>query len=262
MEEAAPALRAQLLHTERPLVLTGPPGAVSGEFHLRNATDEKLRVTGARLRPSLRGGKAGLRTRIAALLADDGVELRRIMVRPGQSRPVPVALSLDPRTPPGTYHMDLMVEDQVREVLMHVTENVALRVSPATIVLPNQPGQKFRKTVVFTNDGNVPVTVRAIGTIVLDDELASCRALRGALADVGDTMNTLDEFAAALGKRLKTLYDTMVLKVQNDAITLEPGQVEPVTFTVTLPDKLDPRARYTGYAALSTTSLAFTIVPE
>lgn len=262
MDEVTTPPRAQLLHASQPLVLTGPPGAVSGEFHLRNESEEKLRVTGAMLRPAVRGGKAGLRSRLASLVSDDGMALRRIVVRPGQSRPVPVALALDPRTPPGTYHMDLTVEDQVREVLMHVTEHVSLRISPDAVVLPNRPGETVKKTVVFTNDGNVPVAVRSIGTIVLDDELASCRALRGALADVGDSMTTLDEFASALGKRFKALYDTMVLKVQNEAITLEPGQVEPVTFAITLPDKLDTRARYTGYAAISTSSLAFTIVPE
>ena len=174
---------------------------------------------------------------------------------------VPVALSLDPRTPPGTYYLELQVQDQMREVVMHVTENVALRISPDTVVVPNLPGEKVTRNVVFTNHGNVPIELRSIGTIVLDDELASCRALRGALADVGDTMTTLDEFAAALGKRFKTIYDTMVLKVQNATISLEPGQTESVKLTITLPGNLDKRARYSGYAAISTSSLAFTIVP-
>jgi hypothetical protein len=261
MTEPAPAMRAQLLNAEQPLILTGPPGAVSGEFHLRNDGAAKMRIAGARLRPSASAGKAAMRSRLASLVQEEGVELRRIVVRPGQSRPVPVALALDPRTPPGTYHLDLLVDDQVRAVLMHVTENVSLRISPDTLVLPNIAGGKVTKHVVFTNDGNVPVEVRTIGTVVLDDELASCRALRGALSDVGDTMTTLDEFAAALGKRFKALYDTMVLKVQNSAVTLDPGQTESVKLTITLPESLDKRARYNGYAALSTSNLTFTIVP-
>lgn len=261
MEEPSTAPRAQLLDAERPLVLTGPPGAVSGEFHVRNSGSEKMRVSGVRLSPSMAGGKAGLRSRAVSMLEDDGVELRRIIVRAGQSRHVPVALSLDPRTPPGTYHLELQVQDQMRAVVMHVTEHVSLHVSPETVVLPNLPGEKVTKAVVFTNHGNVPVQVRTIGTIVLDDELASCRALRGALSDVGDTMTTLDEFAAALGKRLKTIYETMVLKVQNPTVTLEPGETQSVTLTIALPANLDKRARYSGYAAISTSSLAFTIVP-
>lgn len=261
MDELSAAPRAQLLDAEQPLVLSGPPGAVSGEFHVRNSGREKVRVSDVRLRPSAAGAKAGIRGRVASMLQDDGVELRRIIVRPGQSRPVPVALSLDPRTPPGTYYLELQVQDQMREVVMHVTENVALRISPDTVVVPNLPGEKVTRNVVFTNHGNVPIELRSIGTIVLDDELASCRALRGALADVGDTMTTLDEFAAALGKRFKTIYDTMVLKVQNATITLEPGQTESVKLTITLPGNLDKRARYSGYAAISTSSLAFTIVP-
>ena len=261
MDELSAAPRAQLLDAEQPLVLSGPPGAVSGEFHVRNSSSEKVRVSDVRLRPSADGTKAGIRGRTASMLQDDGMELRRIIVRPGQSRPVPVALSLDPRTPPGTYYLELQVQDQMREVVMHVTENVALRISPDTVVVPNLPGEKVTRNVVFTNHGNVPIELRSIGTIVLDDELASCRALRGALADVGDTMTTLDEFAAALGKRFKTIYDTMVLKVQNSTVTLEPGQTESVKLTITLPGNLDKRARYSGYAAISTSSLAFTIVP-
>ncbi len=261
MKEQPTEMRAQLLDAEQPLVLSGPPGAVSGAFQVRNAGSEKMRVAGARLRPSASGGKMSMRSRLATTLQDEGVELRRIIVRPGQSRPVPVALALDPRTPPGTYHLELQVQDQLRAVLMHVTEHVSLRINPDTIVLPNQPGGKVVKHVVFTNDGNVSIDVRSIGTVVLDDELASCRALRGALSDVGDTMTTLDEFAAALGKRYKSLYDAMVLKVQNPVATLEPGETESVKLTITLPDNLDKRARYNGYAAISTSSLAFTIVP-
>ena len=260
MESPSTAPRAHLLDTEQPLVLSGPPGAIAGEFRLQNAGVQKMRIAGARLRA---GGTAIGKAKPAGLVAaGDEVALRRIVVRAGQSRPVPIALSLDPRTPPGTYHMELLVQEQVRDVVMHVTENVSLRVSPETVVLPSQPGKKLTRTVVMTNDGNVPIEVRGIGTVVLDDELASCRAMRGALDDVGDTMKTLDEFAAALGRRFKEIYDTMVLKVQNTAITLAPGQVEAITLTITLPDKLDKRARYSGYAAISTNSLAFTIVPD
>jgi len=183
-------------------------------------------------------------------------------MRPGQSRPIPVALALDPRTPPGTYNAELEIHGQQRSVVIHVIEEVSLTIAPREIVLPNRPGEKVEKRVVFTNDGNVPVSVRSLGTVVLDEELVHCRALRGALSDVGETMESLNDFVTALGRRYKKLYETLVLKVQNAEVTIEPGRTQSVDLTITLPEKLESRSRYSGYAAISTSSLTFTIVPD
>ncbi len=262
MDELPQAPRAQLLDLGRPLILTGPPRAVSGQFSVRNPTGEKLRIREATLRSSRSVGLTRKAGRLASSLFEDGLTLQRMVLRAGQSRQVPVSLALDAQTPPGTYHLELLVHDQLRDVVMHITEEVSLRIEPGQLVLPNRAGEKFTRRVVFTNDGNVPINVRNLGTIVLDDELASCRALRGALADVGDTMTTLNEFAAALGKRFKQLYDTLVLKVQNSAVTLEPGETRALDLKITLPDSLDARARYTGFAAISTGNLTFMIVPD
>ena len=263
MDEPSKAARAFMVDAEAPLVLAGPPRAVRGEFRVQNATEEKLSVRGAVLRGAPPAGRAKKhQAAMTSLLPASGLELRRILVRPGQSRPVPVALELDPRTPPGTYHAELMLEDQRRAVVVHVTEDVSLELAPEDIVLPNRAGEKFTRTVVFANHGNVDIPIRALGTVVLDEELVHCRALRGALDDVGDTMESLDDFAVALGKRYKRLYETLALKVRNEAVTLAPGDTRAIELTITLPDKLEGRSRYTGYAAISTNSLSFAIVPD
>jgi hypothetical protein len=253
---------AFLVDTEEPLVLAGPPRAVRGEFRLRNPTAEKMTVREAVFRGGTMTGRRAKQHADLTVLPEAGLVMRRVVMRPGQSRPVPVALELDPRTPPGTYQAELAVNDQRRSVVIHVTEDVALQIAPDEIVLANRPGEKVKKTVVFTNVGNVPVHVRSLGTVVLDEELVHCRALRGALSDVGDTMKDLDEFAAALGKRYKQLYETLALRVQNTAATLAPGETQAMELTITLPEKLEARSRYSGYAAISTSSLTFTIVPD
>ena len=242
-KDKASAARATMVNAEAPLILAGPPRAIRGEFHLQNATTQKLAVRDVTFRSvaapaakvtedistrattkvkaadvakaakatdiskaDLQRADAAKPWPVAAVLPEAGLSLRRIVVRPGQSRPVPVALELDPRTPPGTYHAEMTVNDQKRDVVMHVTEDVSLQITPDEIVLDSVPGAKTTKTVVFSNQGNVPVVIRTIGTVVLDEELVHCRALRGAIADVGESMKTLDDFVAALGKRYKKLY--------------------------------------------------------
>lgn len=264
---SGPPARSPLLqHAEHPLVLIGPPRGMRGEFRVQNSTASKIivrqpllkRVAAASTRTT---GKAAA-ARAAAALPGEAVVLRRIVVRAGQTRPVPIALTLDPTTPPGTYEAQLDLEGEQRTVLMHVTEDVSFSIMPDELVLPNRPGEKVQKQVVFTNDGNVPLSVRNIGPVVLDEELAHCRALRGALDEVGDTMKNLDDFLVALGRRYKAIYGTLALKVQNEKVTVAPGETRAVDLTITLPEKLEPRSRYTGYAAISNGTLTFTIVPD
>ncbi|HEX7139680.1 MAG TPA: hypothetical protein VF219_17640 [Vicinamibacterales bacterium] len=246
---------------DEPLVLVGPPRGIRGEFRLQNPTSDKVIVREPRFLPAAPSGRSKVALASAAI-PESQLVMRRIIMRPGQSRPVPVALTLDRRTRPGTYHAQLEINGQQRTVVIHVTEEVSLAIAPEEIVLPHAPGEKIKKRIVFTNDGNTPISVRSLGTVVLDEELVHCRALRGALAEAGDTTESIDDFFVVLARRYKKLYETLVLKVQNTAVTIEPGETEAVDLTITLPEKLEPRSRYSGYAAISTSNLYFTIVPE
>src|ERR1700730_16210631 len=115
----------------QPLVLLGPPGDVRGQFQVHNSTARKIVVRQPFLKTvaESRTKAAKSRTRAAAL-PEAGLPLRRIIVRAGQSRPVPLALALDPNTPPGTYHAELDIDGEQRTVVMHVTEEVALSIAP------------------------------------------------------------------------------------------------------------------------------------
>jgi hypothetical protein len=262
MADPAPARTTHLADAGQPLVLVGPPGRLQGQFQVRNAGNRKA-VIRQPLLTGVTGSSTGRRRRGAAgAAAADAVALRRIIVRAGETRVVPLSIALSPTTAPGTYEGALDVDGDQRPVILHVTEHVAFSMFPDHLIVANRPGEKVKKTVVFTNDGNVPLPVRTIGTVVLDDELAHCRSLRGALADVGDTMEKLDDFLAALGRRYKQAYDTLALRVQNERVTLEPGETRAIDLTITLPEKLDPRARYSGYAAISTAALSFTVAPD
>ena len=75
-------------------------------------------------------------------------------------------------------------------------------------------------------------------------------------------MKNLDDFAVALGRRYRTLYDTIALRVQNAEATVAPGETRAIDLTITLPEKLEKRARYSGTAAISTSTLTFKVVPD
>jgi hypothetical protein len=258
MAQQAPKRVAFLTDRDKPLVLAGPPRAVRGEFRLLNTTDDKVIIR----TPLMRAKRPARAKAAAAATLPEAVPLRRIVVRGGQIRVVPLTLNLEPTTPPGTYHAEIDVDGHLQEVVVHVTEDVSFSIEPSTIVIPNRPGEKVQKQIVVTNTGNVALSMKSIGAVVLDDELAHCKALRGALHDVGSTMTTLDDFVTALGRRYHDLFETLALKVHNDKTTVAPGDTQAVELTMTLPEKLNARTRYTGYAAISTQSLSFVVAPE
>ena len=245
---------------DKPLVFAGPPRAVRGELRLLNTTDDKVIIH----TPLMRAAPAARAKAAAAAVAPlpDAVPLRRIIVRGGQTRVVPLMLNLAPTTPPGTYHAEIDVDGHLQPVVVHVTEDVAFSIEPSTVVVPNRPGEKVKKQIIVTNSGNVAVSMKSIGAVVLDDELAHCKALRGALRDVGAKMTKLDDFVTALGRRYHDLYETLTLKVQNENTTVDPGDTQAVDLTITVPEKLNARTRYTGYAAVSTQSVSFVVTPE
>src|SRR5262245_61287059 len=104
---------AVLPNAAEPLVLIGPPRGIRGEFRVQNPTERKIIVR----QPLLKRAAAAPRgkgAKGATPIPEEALALRRIVVRPGQSRPVQIALTLDPTTPPGTYEAQLDVDGEMR----------------------------------------------------------------------------------------------------------------------------------------------------
>jgi len=243
------------------VVLVGPPRAVRGSFTLHNPTAERLVVPPPTIRAQPATGRGAKAARFAAL-PEAGFRMRRIIARPNAQRHVPIELNLPLTTEPGTYHLELDVDGETRQVVAHVTELVEFTIEPDHLVIPNRPGEKVHKRIVITNHGNVPLHVKSIGAVVLDEELAHCRAIRGALADVGDDAKGFDEVLGAFVKRYRDAFETLALKVQNDKQTVGSGDVCAFDLGITVPEKANARARYFGFAAISRGNLSFTVVPD
>src|SRR5512143_2092893 len=103
-----------------PIVMVGPPDSLEGELLLHNPGTEKLILRDVRLR-----GEAIAR-RAAEAEGPGELALRRVVLRPGQLRRMPLQLALGPSTPPGEYHGEVQVGGRVRPLVVHVTEVVRL----------------------------------------------------------------------------------------------------------------------------------------
>ena len=241
-----------------PIVLVGEPRRLLGKVRLHNRADSRVVLREARL--------TGVPTRhlgVRAAPTEAPVPMSTILA-PNQHSAVRVRVAIDAHTPPGEYHATIVLGERGYPVELHVTECVELEVSPETVVVENHPGTRTAKRVVFTNTGNVPLTIGNIGAVLLDEELIVCRTIRATLKEAGETANTLDQWISAYLRQGKKQLDAIgMLWVETDKapVVLKPGQVVPVDLTIRIPDTLDPRSRYLGVAFLYDVNLAFEIVP-
>jgi hypothetical protein len=241
-----------------PIVLVGPPASLAGELLLRNDGPDKLVLRDVLVRgeaiarlPGLAGGTSEL-------------ALRRVVLRPGQLRRMPLQLALSPNTPPGEYHAEVQVGGRVRQIVLQVTELVRLEIDPDPVVVENIPGETSTKRVVFSNRGNVPLRIGEIGGVVLDEEAQNCRAGRAAVMNTSETAEGLDQFLGEYVRQTRAVVSQIgLLRVHNTAgpFTLAPGDVRAVEMQFRVPDKLDQRARYFGAVALYTSNLNIVITP-
>ena len=244
------------------VVVVGEPNSLRGELHLHNPGAEKIVLREARVRKGLQPS-----AEIGAKKADfppTKVSLQA-NIQPGQSQRVTFNLDLDSRTPAGEYHGELEVGGSTRPLLMHVTESVRLAISPKQLVIDRRAGAKIIKRVIFSNDGNVPLTVGEIGSVMLGEELLLTRGLRASIGAINDKRGALEKlFVEILSEEAKALtVEVGSLMVRNLAapLVLQPGDVHAVDLEITLPKELKTNSRYRARLPLYTADLEFVIVP-
>lgn len=243
----------------RTLTLVGAPGPISHELELHNGGEQRAILRQAAfVSPQLE----------AATGQRPGVVMPTIVLHPGQARRVPIHITIPIHTSPGRYDGELSVAGQTVEVVIHVVEHYDLDVAPSEVVLENRASDRTVRQIVCTNRGNVPLVIGEIGAVVLDDELTNCRSLRAVTAawpDEDGEHEAVDRFVDLFVKEgwKKVVEHSGVLRVHTAGgpQELSPGQTQVVDLEITLPDKLEPRTRYTGVAPLYMSDLTFRIVP-
>lgn len=240
---------------ERPIVLTGPPGALSGDVVLRNRGDSRAVVRQIKLVAGDGGSEALASTH----------RLGSTVVRPNSEVSLPVVLSLDPATPPGEYTMALAVGEATVAASVVVVERIALRFDPGTLVLENQPGPTSR-TVLVTNRGNVPLLFSDPGAVVLDDERLMCRVLRATGQAVAeDEILTLDKAVGEFfrqGHEILTAIRPLRVRIANGPISVPPLATTALDVSIDIPEGLDQHTRYIGSFPFYNADLGFMVVPR
>ena len=230
--------------------VSGHHGVVRVRVPLGNPGDERLTVPAAELRGA------------AADVLDARAHRRDLVLFPRQSRWFTLAFQANRYAAPGEYRGELLVGDDAQPIVVEVPESVDLRVSPSPVLVPNLPGETVRKQLSLRNEGNVPLSVAEIGPVVLDDELLACRAIRRASKVLYGRPVSVEQIAVELLQQAGGVtVEVGFLRVRNPEVTVEPGHGVVLELEIRVPDKIDPRGRYTAITPLYTTDISFLVVP-
>jgi hypothetical protein len=239
---------------DEPLVLAGPPRALTGRVDLHNPGDVNLVLR-----------NAGLRDPGGVLI---GQPLRHalplLVLRPHQERNVSLKVAVDPATPPGEYSVELELAGRTRPVVLHVAEVFDLSIRPASLVVANAPGQAQRKQLIVTNEGNVPITVGEIGEVDLKDDMVWDRAVRIAIEPwAGKADVEIEEFVVAVlrvAREEAYQVGSLVVRNLNGRVDVSPGETKVIDLEITLREELPLNSRYRGRAPLLTQDLEIVVV--
>ena len=216
---------------ENEIILSGPPSSLRGPVILQNSTDEHVFVRELPLKN--------------AQNANTVLPLHTTL-KPRETKSQNVYYSMDPNTPPGTYELNLLIGNESKKVTLIVHENLDVQLSPQDIVLEGiEPGLQHTKEILFSNKGNIALTVPAIKHNTLTDMDLICRNLSLAVRTNGDEgiEKTLDAFTKGLKKDITDWVD---ISIKEAGQVVEPGQTILLHLSITLPGDINKNYHYTG----------------
>jgi len=234
----------------RPILLVGPPRVVAGDITLLNPGETTLVLRDF--------GVADRSGRLVHLPARQGLTMPTVLRR-GQQQQLRIEIALVATTHPGEYHVAIDIAGQERDAVLHVTEDVALRVEPATLFVANEERRQMKRLAV-TNEGNVAATLGDIRDVALRDDLAPAIDVRLALQALANKPD-LDEFVDALRRDGPTM-GRLSLGIAGGPATIAPGETRTIEVAVTLPEPPPPNGRYRARVPLLNATLNIIVTPS
>jgi len=234
-------------------VFTGTPHFLQGEIALANSGPE-----------TVQSGLIGVEN--TTLRDANGHPLTGISVdtnlEPGRQARSSVSIALDPRTAPGVYPAELVLQDQRRKVVFNVAEKIRTVVNPASLVLLDAPGAKVEKTVFVTNDGNVPLSGGDVGAIIIEPDNFECRIARNAVKGLKNP--TWDQFVGAVSDELKSSFDEIEplrIRAKSKPDQILPGETAAFVLEFQIPRSVKPRFSYHGSFRIFDAPVGIALVP-
>jgi len=221
------------------IILNGPPTFLTGNITIGNKADEVLFINEVPLTKSKQSKGQ------PAVSMPETFKFNTSL-NPGEERIHSAWHQMHPQTAPGTYEGIIHVGGQQKKLKMVVHENVEIDIQPLTIYFQGVvPGKSYSKELLFTNKGNVPVTVPDIKHNTILDFDYICRAFSIAIRSKGNEgfVATMDEVTRNIHKEMA---DWAVVKLDESGQIVEPGKAVALHFTLTLPKNVDPKRDYFG----------------
>ena len=257
-EPAAPAdllLLRPIRAEDKRLRLRGPPDGLVGIVTLARGREPDFSAAALSV-PAI--GKAGYHRRLTeAKLVSSSVpaapggdtSLRfATEIPPETSAKVAARFAVPRTTRPGVYKAVFDIGGEPREAELEVLAEERLEIGPSGLALSAAPGQVVGTELLFTNRGNVPLTLDVLGGLILEDLEPLCLNVQRALSQVRNKDGQEDAHRLFLDALVKNVADRRAdmgrARVAGGPATLEPGNSALLGVELHLPANLTPGRGY------------------
>jgi Helix-hairpin-helix motif len=233
-----------------PFAFWGTPQSVLGTVQLRNEGGSTQNQVSLRLESGELKALHGKQLQLTSTIA------------PGQAATVPVALQLDPNTPPGVYKTELIAGEDRCPAVIYIVERIAVSVAPTRFMISNVPSAKTDRRFVIHNDGNVPITIEDLGAAPIEDRNVRCRTIRETLRKVDHP--TWDEFVGTAADEFKKTFaqiDPIRIRNKNKPVTIEPGETTAIELEIQNPKNARRGRHYIAHLPFYNMMLTFELLP-
>jgi len=213
------------------LVFSGPPQRLSGTIPLINTSSDKQKLRSLEVSADLKG-PAQLPLQEVPFL---------VRLSPGQQVAVSSVISLDLRTPPGTYEIEMKVGDRSVPATVHVTEVVDLVVEPTEVTILAGSAHSYKRHFIVENrgKGKLPRGDRCEAPIFDSFDLVSSLVIGLHKSDKSSLAEMVKSFLTEWGD---LLAGTLVIK--REPMVLRPGQRVEIEAEFEIPSELKPFHHY------------------